>query len=52
MQGDATGGAGLVVFPVVLIYPVAVYWILRGKVRDQAVSGTGTNVRQGMRRCF
>jgi cytochrome d ubiquinol oxidase subunit II len=27
-------GAGLLVFPVVLIYTVAVYWILRGKVRD------------------
>ena len=27
-------GAGLVVFPVVLIYTVAVYWIFRGKVHD------------------
>jgi cytochrome bd ubiquinol oxidase subunit II len=27
-------GAGLVVFPVVLIYTVAVYWIFRGKVRE------------------
>jgi len=26
-------GAGIVVFPVVLIYTVAVYWIFRGKVR-------------------
>ena len=25
-------GAGIVVFPVVLIYTVAVYWIFRGKV--------------------
>jgi len=24
----------MVVFPVVLIYTVAVYWIFRGKVRD------------------
>jgi cytochrome d ubiquinol oxidase subunit II len=29
-------GAGLVVFPIVLIYTVVVYWIFRGKVRDQA----------------
>jgi cytochrome bd ubiquinol oxidase subunit II len=27
-------GAGIVVFPVVLIYTVAVYWIFRGKVHD------------------
>jgi cytochrome d ubiquinol oxidase subunit II len=27
-------GAGLVVFPVVLIYTVTVYWIFRGKVHD------------------
>ena len=27
--------AGLVVFPIVLIYTVAVYWVFRGKVRDQ-----------------
>jgi cytochrome bd ubiquinol oxidase subunit II len=27
-------GAGIVVFPVVLIYTAAVYWIFRGKVRD------------------
>jgi cytochrome bd ubiquinol oxidase subunit II len=27
-------GAGIVVFPVVLIYTVVVYWIFRGKVRD------------------
>ena len=27
-------GAGLVVFPVILIYTVAVYWIFRGKVHD------------------
>jgi cytochrome bd ubiquinol oxidase subunit II len=29
-------GAGIVVFPIVLIYTVAVYWIFRGKVRDEA----------------
>jgi cytochrome d ubiquinol oxidase subunit II len=29
-------GAGIVVFPIVLIYTVAVYWIFRGKVRDGA----------------
>ena len=29
-------GAGLVVFPVVLIYTVVVYWIFRGKVQDVA----------------
>lgn len=29
-------GAGIVVFPAVLIYTVAVYWIFRGKVRDDA----------------
>lgn len=28
-------GAGLVVFPVVLIYTAVVYWIFRGKVSDQ-----------------
>lgn len=28
-------GAGLVVFPVVLIYTVVVYWIFRGKARDE-----------------
>ena len=28
-------GAGLVVFPIVLIYTVCVYWIFRGKVRDR-----------------
>ena len=28
-------GAGLVVFPVVLIYTIVVYWIFRGKVRDE-----------------
>ena len=27
-------GAGVVVFPVVLIYTIAVYWIFRGKVHD------------------
>jgi cytochrome d ubiquinol oxidase subunit II len=27
-------GAGLVVFPIVLIYTAVVYWIFRGKVRD------------------
>ena len=27
-------GAGLVVFPVVLIYTVAVYWIFRGQVQE------------------
>ena len=29
-------GAGLVVFPVVLIYTAVVYWIFRGKVGEQA----------------
>ncbi len=29
-------GAGLVVFPVVLIYTCVVYWIFRGKVREDA----------------
>ena len=29
-------GAGLVVFPVVLIYTAVVYWIFRGKVSEQA----------------
>ena len=29
-------GAGIVVFPVVLIYTVSVYWIFRGKVRNDA----------------
>jgi len=29
-------GAGIVVFPVVLIYTVVVYWIFRGKVREDA----------------
>ena len=29
-------GAALVVFPVVLIYTGVVYWIFRGKVRDEA----------------
>ena len=29
-------GAGLFVFPIVLIYTISVYWIFRGKVRDQA----------------
>jgi cytochrome d ubiquinol oxidase subunit II len=29
-------GAGIVVFPVVLIYTVVVYWIFRGKVREEA----------------
>jgi cytochrome bd ubiquinol oxidase subunit II len=29
-------GAGLVVFPVVLIYTVGVYWIFRGKVRPSS----------------
>jgi cytochrome d ubiquinol oxidase subunit II len=29
-------GAGLVVFPVVLIYTVVVYWIFRGKMGEQA----------------
>jgi cytochrome bd ubiquinol oxidase subunit II len=28
-------GAGLVVFPVILIYTGVVYWIFRGKVRDE-----------------
>jgi cytochrome d ubiquinol oxidase subunit II len=28
-------GAGIVVFPVVLIYTVVIYWIFRGKVRDE-----------------
>jgi cytochrome bd-type quinol oxidase subunit 2 len=27
---------GIVVFPVVLIYTVSVYWIFRGKVRNDA----------------
>ena len=29
-------GAGLVVFPIVLVYTAATYWIFRGKVKDQA----------------
>jgi cytochrome d ubiquinol oxidase subunit II len=29
-------GAGLVVFPVVLIYTAVVYWIFRGKVGEEA----------------
>jgi cytochrome d ubiquinol oxidase subunit II len=29
-------GAGIVVFPVVLIYTVVVYWIFRGKVQEDA----------------
>ncbi len=28
-------GAGLFVFPIVLIYTAVVYWVFRGKVRDQ-----------------
>jgi cytochrome d ubiquinol oxidase subunit II len=28
-------GAGLVVFPVVLLYTAGVYWVFRGKVPDQ-----------------
>jgi cytochrome d oxidase, subunit II (cydB) len=29
-------GAGLVVFPIILVYTAIVYWVFRGKVRDDA----------------
>jgi cytochrome d ubiquinol oxidase subunit II len=29
-------GAGLVVLPIVLIYTLAVYWVFRGKISEEA----------------
>jgi hypothetical protein len=47
-------GAGIVVFPVVLIYTVAVYWIFRGKVHDSLAlsrqASTGHDVRAQLSR--